>query len=1533
MRRRKQFLAFSMAAAMVVGIMGSPFTLSSVQAAPAEKENVEEVVLAGTTTEKGSINFSALEKDASNVIAAGEYGDDVLKVTFFGKGMDYLIVTPSKGFTSGSYSDSIKTKQKGSVTAADGAVTAVGAVKLVSAKDAEVTVSINKTSGVMHLPYFENGELKEDKYNEALLADSSDELTFDVEAGKEYYLWSESQNMQIFNISYTYTVESTDPVDPVGPVEFPEGQIPAFPGAEGGGMYATGGRGGDVYVVTNLNDSGEGSLRYGVETAPAAGRIIVFDVGGTIHLKSTLTFKNKANITIAGQTAPGDGITIAGYDTNISDSENIVIRFVRFRVGTENLLNGGDSMDALWGRDNDTFIIDHCSFSWNTDETLSTYRGKNGTVQWCIISESLTVSGHSKGRHGYGGIFGGDNTVFQYNLMTNHTSRNPRIGGGSMTDPTNVKSYATLQLSNNVLYNHGYFPCYGGGFAYTNYINNYVKQGPGTREFLKNVLIHVGENNKDGGFYVAGNILEGNDAITIDNSKGVVEDTAGYISQTAYTAAAFDQITLRSASEAYPLVLGNAGATYPYRDAIDARVVAQVTNGTGAFINTQDEVGGYPARTVTAEDVGRTDSDGDGIPDAWETAHGLDPNDASDSNKPASATKGDDNYGYAWIEVYFNDLVKDVVKTTYTAENPSVSIDLADNTLADEGTDVTVTAAAAANNGGSIAKVEFYNGAELAGTVSAAPFTYTYTGLVDGTYSISVRAYDNEGNATQSDTSKLHVNSTAGTGSWLHSDVGAPGVAGTASLKDGVLTVKGAGKLGSSEGSVSGSVLNNAATDDFHYVYQQMNGNVEIVTKLNSYTAVDNHTFNGLMFRESLDAGSAAVGVGLTMTKIFDGDTTTWAAIMVNRAEKDGAMSDISETIDSESGAEAAGIPIVHGLNFKTGNTFNGVWLKLTRIGNNFTASVSEDGLEWKTVGTIELNLPETVYAGFAVEAGKAANKLENYATAKFSDIAINTDFGLISYELENLDYSGADHFAIGEDVVVTLSNVKGYLLPSSVEVLCNGASIPCDYNPETGTVYVKNPSGDITIKASGVKREIVMVDYEVIDENNLLTVEKVGEKIILTQAAESGNVAKNINTPAQNESFILFPAVNQCHEFTLDIKVTNLTNAGDATGVFVGMFTDDNAFNTLGLRPAAKPAEAVCAYWTKSAEKVGNGSPKAPLLDGVYSIQFTKDKSGQYVVNWTAPDGTKYTKTFKSNECYIKKGDTIRYGIGLIGATVEITNMKLVDHEDNVIYTQPKEQTNPGSEESVRAFAGRLYTLVLGREAEEAGLNDWTDALLGGRSNGVDVGYGFVFSDECKDRNLSNEDFVEMLYNTFMDRPSDEGGKAAWVAQLEAGVEREKILEGFIMSQEFAGICEEFGIAVGNVESVDAFAEALSHYCNQNADITMFVARCYTEALGRAYDPVGLEDWCRVIINQEDTPKAVAQCFIFSDEFVDKNLSNEDYIKVLYRTFLGREADEGGLAAWINVLESGEEDRAKVLEGFSDSEEFAGILESFGLK
>lgn len=265
-------------------------------------------------------------------------------------------------------------------------------------------------------------------------------------------------------------------------------------------------------------------------------------------------------------------------------------------------------------------------------------------------------------------------------------------------------------------------------------------------------------------------------------------------------------------------------------------------------------------------------------------------------------------------------------------------------------------------------------------------------------------------------------------------------------------------------------------------------------------------------------------------------------------------------------------------------------------------------------------------------------------------------------------------------------------------------------------------------------------------------------------------------------------------------------------------------------------------------------------------------------------------------------------------------------------LYAAVENKSVSSERAQVEAFVGRLYSLVLGREGEAGGIKSWADILLNKESSGVDAGYGFVFSDECKERNLSNAAYVEMLYRTFMDREPDAGGRDAWVSQLDAGVEREQILFGFIMSNEFREICDSYNIEVGDVNSVDAFAEALTHYKNQNSDITKFVARCYTEALGRPYDPVGLEDWCRVIILEENTPTEVAQSFIFSEEFLKKGLSNEEYVKVLYRTFMGREADGGGLASWVNTLEQGTEDRESIVMGFANSVEFAKILYSFGL-
>lgn len=400
---------------------------------------------------------------------------------------------------------------------------------------------------------------------------------------------------------------------------------------------------------------------------------------------------------------------------------------------------------------------------------------------------------------------------------------------------------------------------------------------------------------------------------------------------------------------------------------------------------------------------------------------------------------------------------------------------------------------------------------------------------------------------------------------------------------------------------------------------------------------------------------------------------------MVNRDQKGGNITEITETVDSASAAEKAGIPILTDLNFKTGDTYSGTWLKLTRVGDVFTGAVSDDGQVWRTVGQLMVDLPDTVYVGFAVEAGKAANKLENYATAEFSNIKVNTAFGTITYDMENVEYAGAEQFAVGEDISVVLTNVKGYLLPETVTVTVDGKEVAVDYDREKGIISLKNLSGNVVVTAKGVKRPVVPVTFEEVDPQDLLTVEEKDGKLILTQIADSGSTSTGFPggdsyKDAVNESWILFPEVTQPHEMTLQITVTKLLPVAknDNTGVFIGVFDvteGQQAFDSLGFRPCTKTAEAVSKFWTKG-DKTGNGGTKQPItMDEVYTVTFSYDKNGQYTVKWENESGSKASETFKTNENYFKKGDAVRYGIGLIGATVEITSFTYTDHEGNMIY------------------------------------------------------------------------------------------------------------------------------------------------------------------------------------------------------------------------------------------------------------------------
>ena len=511
-------------------------------------------------------------------------------------------------------------------------------------------------------------------------------------------------------------------------------QTPAFPGAEGHGRYVTGGRGGKVVHVTNLNDSGTGSFR---EAVKSGKRIIVFDVAGVIALKSDLKIGD--NITILGQTAPSPGITLRYY--TVQPGNNNIIRFLRIRRGEEKDINNG--ADASWQRNKTGIIFDHCSFSWSIDEVASFYDNNNFTMQWCTVAESLTNPGHSKGAHGYGGIWGGKLASFHHNFVGHLMNRGPRFNGAryGWTGYTSNKDYSTYQWKNTVqaenvdfrncvMYN-AQATCYGGpGGGQINIVNNYYKAGPSqslTSKTLNGIKVSVSTGKERGSqeritlvtlsnksnsdedhpelydmtsrYFINGNTTETTkDSVTknqdwkgISYDKGIPSQNGEYYSPDAKNfygdnvahvtisgkscvkikmdaPAPTGEVTTHSAAEAFSKVLTYSGASL-YRDEIDARYMEEAKTGTAKYkgsitlspgiIDKVSDVNGYTeANFGTASRPADFDTDKDGIPDAWEIANGLDPNDASDALTYSLDSKG----YYTNLEVYANSLVEDIMK-------------------------------------------------------------------------------------------------------------------------------------------------------------------------------------------------------------------------------------------------------------------------------------------------------------------------------------------------------------------------------------------------------------------------------------------------------------------------------------------------------------------------------------------------------------------------------------------------------------------------------------------------------------------------------------------------------------------------------------------------------------------------------------------------------------------------------------------------------------------------------------------------------
>mgnify|MGYP001035965124 FL=1 len=502
---------------------------------------------------------------------------------------------------------------------------------------------------------------------------------------------------------------------------------PAFPGAEGHGRYVTGGRGGEVRHVTNLNDSGPGSLRQALSgTTP---KIIVFDVSGYIDLRSQLNVTS--NTTIAGQTAPDGGITLRYYTLYFGNCDNVIVRFIRSRRSQVKDVN--DGADATWGRKRKNIIIDHCSFSWSIDEVASFYDNRNFTLQWSTIAEGLANPGHTKGAHSYGGIWGGKNASFHHNFVAHIQNRAPRFNGARYAwdgyDKTVYSSTVDAErvdFRNCLVYNWGNGNgCYGGpGGGYVNMVNNYYKAGPGTRNKTRVTQVSVAsDGNAEGSslkgyasrYYINGNyvtaasnpedydwsgVIYDGGLLTLNGERYIADAAHLYgenvsyvnINDTDCVSLKLDEqidpgeVTTHSATDVYDKILDYCGASL-YRDDADIRYMEETRTGTTTykgnvayvdangksyptsntsgildFINAPD--GEQNPKTASFPELPSNtrqddyDSDGDGIPDVWEVAQGLNPNDGTDGKLYTLDPRG----WYTNVEVYINSLVEPIMK-------------------------------------------------------------------------------------------------------------------------------------------------------------------------------------------------------------------------------------------------------------------------------------------------------------------------------------------------------------------------------------------------------------------------------------------------------------------------------------------------------------------------------------------------------------------------------------------------------------------------------------------------------------------------------------------------------------------------------------------------------------------------------------------------------------------------------------------------------------------------------------------------------
>lgn len=851
----------------------------------------------------------------------------------------------------------------------------------------------------------DDGSVKNDNKNTFFLEDQLTEaLQANLKPDTTYYLRVNAYDQSVASTKdspyKTFETTITTPAAKVLPI--------AFPTVEGGGKYSQGGRGNedqksDLYVVTNLSDSvtnpEPGSLRYGLERRDRADgnksypRIITFAVGGTIAIDSTAEknarrFNITDNTTILGQTAPGEGITLYGGSVKFS-GKNIIVRYLRCKLGE------GYDLDAATAS-GENIVVDHCTFNWGVDECFTAKELVNSSIQYNIIANSLAMvnkngdlnsdveiaSGESEAKHGMGSIINGYETSFTHNLYANNGTRNPRFEGQFTYN--NVAYTDRFEFSNNVIYNWGHNTGYGGerGNGLVNFTNNYHKAGPNTLEKVKGYIFDPDSGSYKSSFYVNGNILEGNAEVNADNSLGM-KDPYEYTPLSA-PVELVNPYTAEDAESAYQNVLNGVGAS-KVRDAQDSRLIQNVKNGVGNFINSQFEDGGINTQTWVSDIV---DTDNDSLPDAWEDANGLNKNDASDATAIIT-DETSENKGFTNIEVYANSLCT-------TSQGPTVSgleIKDGDTVIGQNGLTAYATVYTGKTytvtpkfEGGTSYKI-YLNDEEISDNS-------TVTFNKEGRYNLSARVYDNNGLSTYSPIITVTVidgTATDNMDGFTSVDIGAVGLAGqdNYNAQTGELICQGAGHIG----KLNTSGVENP--DIIHYNYKKMSGDVTIVAQIDNLAKLDYYQQSGLMFRASLEPDSEFYMATLSYLKGEDKGGAIDVAGNSVKAKYIGGISrlatrpNLAYTININ---KFLGIPQV-----KASAEPNHGWAKMTKTGNTITMAASLDGTTWYDLVSYETQLPPTFYVGFATDAAQDTCDMVRYNAVKFSNISIEntpTEFG-----------------------------------------------------------------------------------------------------------------------------------------------------------------------------------------------------------------------------------------------------------------------------------------------------------------------------------------------------------------------------------------------------------------------------------------------------------------------------------------------------------------------------------------------------------